>query len=323
MILFLRTALTREQLNEKKSKGNLSYKYKHCMSDTVDQPDTSDSARLKSNVWELFQLIVDESTEEKKVVSNFVVCSSCKKLFAYNGETTSTLLRHAPCGKGQASMKKFLVAKKQTAFKEIDIKNIRDAAVKFVVKDYRPFYAVDCEGLKELCYAMVHLGQQYPHMSNDDLQRIMPCRMTVQKDVTTKSLELINYMSKEMRGCLDFAGGFAATVDLWTDNYKRKSYISTTVHLNIFKDGKITPKVYIINMNTIDDEIKDGQAVLNEITDIFQKYGITYQEMVEKVTFVTDRGGNIKSALSECELINCYAHFINNIVHCMYIACAN
>lgn len=39
--------------------------------------------------------------------------------------------------------------------------------------------------------------------------------------------------------------------------------------------------------------------------------------MVEKVTFVTDRGGNIKSALSECQLINCYAHFINNIVHSM------
>lgn len=249
-------------MNEKKTKGQLSYKYRKPQ--IVDQQTSNmiDSIRLKSNVWGLFKLIVDESTEEKKVISNFVICSSCMKFFAYNGETTSTLLRHSACGKGQPSMNKFVVKKKATEFKEMDIKNVREAAMKFVVKDYRPFYAIECEGLKDLCYAMVLFGQKYSNMSKDDFEKILPSRQTVGRDVSARSLELINVMSKEMRHCLNFAGGFAATTDLWTDNYKRKSYMSITVHLNIFKDEKITPKVYIINMDTIDDEIKDGEAIL-------------------------------------------------------------
>lgn len=86
--------------------------------------------------------------------------------------------------------------------------------------------------------------------------------------------------------------------------------MSVTVHLNIFKDDKITPKVYIINMDTIDDEIKDGRAVLSEIKKVYQKYGVTPQEIIEKLTFVTDRGCNIVSALSDYQLIICYAHFV-------------
>lgn len=161
------------------------------------------------------------------------MCSSCMKIFSYNGETTTTLLRHAPCGRGQPAMKNFLVTKKGTNFKEIDFKNTREAAVKFVVKDYRPYHAIECEGLKDLCYAMVQLGQRYQNMSKNDFEKILPCRKTVVKDVLTKSSELINHFSEEMRHCLKYAGGIASTVDLWTDNYKRKSYLSITVHLNI------------------------------------------------------------------------------------------
>lgn len=70
-------------------------------------------------------------------------------------------------------------------------------------------------------------------------------------------------------------------------------------------------------MDTVDCEIKDGPAVISEINKIFQKYGVTPEEIIEKVTFVSDRGGNIVSALSDCKWINCYAHFVNNIVHYM------
>lgn len=74
------------------------------------------------------------------------------KIFIYNGETTTTLLRHFSRGKEQPSMNKFVVNKKATEFKEIDIQNIREVKMKFVVKDYRSYYAIECEGLKNLCY---------------------------------------------------------------------------------------------------------------------------------------------------------------------------
>lgn len=273
--------------------------------------------RIKSNVWNLFELIIDKSTEDQKIVSNFVRCSSCLKYFSYNGQTTSTLLRHIECGREQPSIRIFLAQKQPLKVKQIDINNVRDASIKFIVKDLRPYAAIEGDGLIELCQSMVQLGQRYPNMSNDDVKKILPTRKTLSSDVLKRSTDVCNQISNDMRDAINFAGGFSCTSDLWTDNFKRKSYLCITAHLNLFQDEKIVPKMYLINMNAMDDEPKKGTAIFAEMTKIFQKFGLTSDEIIDKITFITDRGGNMKAGLTDCVRLNCYAHIINNIVQKM------
>lgn len=164
---------------------------------------------------------------------------------------------------------------------------------------------------------MVHLGQRYPNMSNDDVKKILPTRKTLASDVLKRSTDVCNQISNDMRDALNFAGGFSCTSDLWIDNFKRKSYLSITAHLNLFQNEKIVPKMYLINMNAMDDEPKTGTAIFTEMKKIFQKFGLTSDEIIDKITFITDRGGNMRTALTDCVRLNCYAHIINNIVQKM------
>lgn len=256
--------------------------------------------------------------EPKRVVSNFVKCSCCSTFFAYNGETTTLLLRHIlKCAPNQPSISNFFAVKKPITIKEIDMARLREAAIKFVVKDLRPFYAIEGDGLNDLCKAILHLGQKYPTMSEDDFNNVMPSRQTVSRDVIKKSDEVRNNIKDDLKNALKFPGGFACTSDLWTDNFKRKSYLSITVHMYLFIDGKVVPKIFIINMNAIDEEKKTGAVIFGEIIKIFSSYGLTETEVKEKNYFITDRGGNMKTALADCKRINCYAHVINNIVQHM------
>lgn len=150
--------MTKQQLDEKSANGQLSFKFRISKSSkSVKLPFNinSEENRIKSNVWEMFQMIIDESTEEWSVVSNHVRCSSCSKFFTYNGEAATALLRHSSCGKQRSSLFKFLVNKNPTKFNKIDLNNVREAAMKFVVKDRRPYYVIEGDGLIDLCKSMI------------------------------------------------------------------------------------------------------------------------------------------------------------------------
>lgn len=144
----------------------------------------------------------------------------------------------------------------------------------------------------------------------------MPSRKTLSRNVVEKSNDVRNIISNDLRNALEFFGGFACTSDIWTDNFKRKSYLSIIAHYYLLIDGKIVSKVRIINMNTVNEE-KRGINIFNEMVNIFSEFKITKTEIEGKITFVTDRGGNMISALADCKRINCYAHIMNNIVHHM------
>lgn len=311
--------MTKKQLIEKNSKDQLTFKFrtaKQVESINITIKNENDERRLRSNVWKLFQLIVDKSTE--KIVSNYVRCSSCLIFFPYNGETTSVLLRHIPCNNGpQPLISKFLTSNKYTQFKQNDIDSVKEAAVKFVVKDRRPYYAVQGDGFIDVCKAMVRLGQKYPKLNNNDIERIIPSRQTVANDVRIKSNQAIDIISRDLTECLKYPGGFACTTDLWTDNFRRKSYLSITVHLNLFRENEVIPKMYLINMNSFNEKKKSGEKIFIEIERVFSSFGISSQELKEKVVFITDRGGNMRLAFTNLNRICCFAHIVNNIVQHM------
>lgn len=55
---------------------------------------------------------------------------------------------------------------------------------------------------------------------------------------------------------------------------------------------------------------------MDYIVKIFGEYGITEDEVLQHVTFLSDRGPNIKSGLANggFSRLNCYAHLLHNLV---------
>lgn len=61
-----------------------------------------------------------------------------------------------------------------------------------------------------------------------------------------------------------------------------------------------------------DNEAKDGEYVKRKIETYLQEFGLLH--CIDDITFVTDRGTNMVSALRYSNHIHCFAHLINNTV---------
>lgn len=80
---------------------------------------------------------------------------------------------------------------------KIDKERLRTAAVNFVSKDLRPYLAIECEGLLDLCNACMEFGQKYRRADRNDLEKVLPSRNTVKEDTN----DAANYKRKLIALC--------------------------------------------------------------------------------------------------------------------------
>lgn len=158
---------------------------------------------LKSTVWETFLLIFDRTNNKK--IRNFVKCSKCSSFVAYNGSTTTSLKSHE-CNKLQ-TIDSFLKSEK-TKLSKNDIDAIRDAATEFIVRDIRPFYAIEGEGLRNLLKTMIRVGKNYRMLSEDDIKRLLPARMTMHRHVDKKAVDATEMIKADIAKSIQSVGGF-------------------------------------------------------------------------------------------------------------------
>lgn len=103
----------------------------------------------------------------------------------------------------------------------------------------------------------------------------------------------------------------AATTDMWTDNYKKRSYISLTLHF--IEDWELKMHNVYTGQFPI-DERKTGENIRKCLKTFFVSWKIDCPQnnILSKLTWVTDQGSNIKSALEGVTRINCAAHMLSN-----------
>lgn len=95
---------------------------------------------------------------------------------------------------------------------------------------------------------------------------------------------------------------------------KRHSYICLTAHLNLIEENNIRKRRYVIALHSIEEIQKTKEVCFDNIREIFESYNLSMNTVKRHVTFITDRGANLVSALKDYDRLNCYAHLINNIV---------
>lgn len=120
-------------------------------------------------------------------------------------------------------------------------------------------------------------------------------------------------IKNEVAQCYD--NGITLTTDIWTDNHRRVSYMSLTLHYILEQGKNLVYKNRITRLMPLEvTESKTYKEIKTYIETMLERLNLSDHK--DKLTFVTDRGGNIVKALDVLKInrVNCQAHIVDNIV---------
>lgn len=261
-------------------------------------------AKFWETIYDIFN--VDTNTQ----VPHLFQCILCKGLI-YNASkdcNTMPFNRHKCIVAGNANKAKRLLISQDEKLK------LAVASALFVTKDFRPFYAVECDGLLNLCTAAMQFGQRYPKATVDDLKEAMPTRNTVASHVS----QISSGVKRDIRKVMDAAkeqNGLAATTDCWTDKFRHYAYMCITIHVTLIEEHRMKSYRYVISMDVITELVKTKQVIIGTILKSFAAYDYSAEDVKKFVTFVSDRGPNIRYGLKDrgFDHNHCWSHLLNNL----------
>lgn len=249
---------------------------------------------VQSPIWKTFHLVYNIETNAD--IPTWYVCTSCNEPVQniYKDGTTTKFHRHLKVrlifcslycfemmrnkisfnvfllcylqvcqGSGkQSKVSDFFVTKSrpETVVSDDHKSKMGEAAVRFVSEDLRPYSAIEGNGCFQLMSASFELGQAYPNMSIDELQASIPNRRVVHALVENKSNEAKAMISKKLHEAINVSGGFAATVDLWTDKFRQKSYLGITAHTNTLTSTEIVADRFVIGLLEVEEDSKTKEV---------------------------------------------------------------
>lgn len=254
-----------------------------------------------------------------KKVDNFVACAICKNVLRYDSKSLGTnhLRLHLKRHQSQPNtMNQYLnKIEKSVKVSENHKFQLKEACVLYVSRDIRPFSSLEGEGFLNLIKTVARLGSIYGAQIADDMESILPSGQTISRSISAMAVQCKENLKLILRSYIVETNMIAMTVDVWQDKYKRISYLGMTAHFYEQKIGEIETHLSerIISMKPIECGIsKDYTVIRLKIMECLRDLEI--DDLFSKIVFVTDRGGNIRKALEQVERLNCFAHFINNIV---------
>lgn len=168
-------------------------------------------AKSWSKVWSNFEEIREKSLPH--IETNFVRCTQCSVLIHKPTANTNPLLRHKCLGDDKSN---------QIKLKPEDKMILKVGAAKFIVDDLRPYHAVECTGLLDLCTACMKFGQLHRKATREDLKHAMPSRNTVKSTVEQFAKSKRGLIKVLLRKAIE-TGGIAATTDTWQDDYRKST----------------------------------------------------------------------------------------------------
>ncbi|GLV33484.1 hypothetical protein CBL_20219, partial [Carabus blaptoides fortunei] len=152
---------------------------------------------------------------------------------ARNGHKTGTssLHKHKCSGLAASSTRSVLSyfgkspSKLKLPNKE-EINMITKMAVKYVSKDLRSFQSIAGEGFLEIAQCLIDIGSRSGRV---DAKELLPDPTTVSRNLKTMASEVKTKLIPELKLNLSEAVG-AATLDMWTDDYRKIEYLCLTIH---------------------------------------------------------------------------------------------
>lgn len=269
--------------------------------------------KSRSEVWKIILSVYDE---HKAVVKGIVYCPNCRKLIKHTSQTgTSSLLWHIKKCKAvsidadttnvnEANQEGNIYQSQMSkAHKEMML----NATVDFVTMDMRPVNALYGEGLHSLLTTHAILWTCYG--SSSIPSNLLPSSQAVSKHIKTRARKLRESFRDVLGAQFSSIGG-SICLDVWTDDFKKISYLGITAH---YIDNSYCLNSRLISCKALDiNKSKTGEYLNKKLMHVLNYYGIDPRK---NVVFVTDRGSNVLKALEHFLRHNCANHFISNVVN--------
>lgn len=255
----------------------------------------NDSAS-KSEVWKLFNVIVDENDE----LIDYVSCNECNGILTRNRRTTSNLLQH-PCFKKLKNQNDIQIS-------SADKTKFTLACVEWTISNCVPCSLLEGDGFKKVIRELLQIGGKYgKHL---DVDFLLPTRTTINKNVSNLYEFYLPYIKSELKA-VKF---LAISTSQRTDLLKKRTYLSVAVqYLN---KNKIFDR--FLKLTPIDCESPTAVDIITKIKITLESFGLN----ADRCVFVTDQGDNIVLALKEFKRISCSAHILNNVLNVTMIKSA-
>lgn len=259
---------------------------------------------LKSDIWRSFSLVYNAEGNQLP----FACCDKCQKVLTYNGHKsgTSGLNRHV-CTvlKGQQLLEfKGNSAKVTDALKAKTV----EKCVDYVAADLRPYDSIAGRGLVQLAQ---HLVDTAATIGKFDVRDILPHPTTVSRHVDDRALKWRRAVVDDISETIG-KYGCAVTTDVWTETYRKTSFLSATLHF-INSDYKLQSRV-LFSAPFDDGTSKTGENIRALLFQNLRAFGIDCSVLGKKIVFVTDRGANMVASLRGFTRLNCSAHVLNSVL---------
>lgn len=257
---------------------------------------TQEKKSGKSDVWTNFNEIVD--SQEQYI--GFVICKNCEHIFKHDYKTgTSTLKRHKCSSIDKQQKITSYLSGKNTPKVAKDL--INQKITNFVCRDLRPFDIIIGQGFREFSQELINIGSIYGCLKVDDL---LPHPTTVSRNIIKEAESVKSNITDKLKDIFELNGG-AFTSDMWTDDYRKISYISLTVH---YIDENWELKEQILAASKFPDVRHTAEQIKKTILSILKTYNLIPDITMKKYTFVTDSASNYISAFKGLNHIPCFSH---------------
>ena len=165
----------------------------------------------------------------------------------------------------------------------------------------RPFEIITGQGFREFAQEMINIGSIHGCLQVDDL---FPHPTTISRNIIKDADSLKIKIANTLKEIFELVGG-AFTTDLWTDDYRKISYISLTVH---YIDESWQIKEQILAASKFPDVRHTADQIKKVILNLLKTYNLVPESSMKRYTFVTDSASNFISAFRGLNHIPCFAH---------------
>ena len=241
-----------------------------------------------------------------------MACKKCLKCFKYDSHKTGTShlkrhVEHCISSTSQSSGRQLKLPFKNCGVARQAKSDALNAAVSVVVKDLRPFSVFDGEGMKEFAQTCIDIRAKYGKLT---VEEVLPSRNTIAKKVKSTALDQKTNLLASLKLAISNNSGFGVTSDLWTDDFKKLTYLSCTAHWLENRKRKNSG----IFCKLFQAERKTAENIRHKLVINMTEVGLE-ESMLKNITFVTDRGANIKKALECFFWLPCCCHVLNVILY--------
>ncbi|CAL9699746.1 unnamed protein product [Knipowitschia caucasica] len=185
---------------------------------------------------------------------------------------------------------------------------ITDKCVDFCTKDLRPFYTVSGEGFQALAQELINIGASYGRIAASS---VLPHHGTISKACLEKAEMKREQLVSELKQTLA-SGDIGMSTDMWTDDYRKMSYIAITCHF-INSDFLLVGKTLTTAVFPAEDA-KTGKNIRRELLRLLiNKFGLELSSL-KNIVWVTDQGSNIIKALEPYRRLSCLDHLLNTVM---------